>query len=228
MISAIIPWQPGCAHRQQNLPWVVQQLEPLVDEVVIGEISGPWSKAEAVAKGLETARGDVLVIHDADVWVQDPSWVTDCLKALYTVSAVAPHSTVRRLPDAVSTRSVVGGANPYSFDSQNHRARFGGGIVVLERSTYEHCPLDPRFVGWGQEDESWAIALDVLFGRCVQQPRDLIHLWHPPQERLDRRWGSQESTALYKRYETAAESREAMLDLIAEVRYESFLDQPHS
>jgi len=35
----------------------------------------------------------------------------------------------------------------------------GGGITVLPRSTYTEVPLDLRYEGWGQEDESWAHAL---------------------------------------------------------------------
>lgn len=92
----------------------------------------------------------------------------------------------------------------------------GGGIVVLRRETYAECPLDPRFVGWGGEDESWGFALRALYGPPVRVRKPVIHLWHPPANRMTRGYGSLASRELRKRYARARASPALMRALLAE------------
>jgi hypothetical protein len=89
-------------------------------------------------------------------------------------------------------------------------------MTVLTRETYEQVPLDRRFAGWGQEDESWALALTCLTGAPWRGDAPLWHLWHPPQDRASRRWGSGASRALWARYCQAAADPDAMRALLAE------------
>jgi hypothetical protein len=76
--------------------------------------------------------------------------------------------------------------------------------------------MDSRFVGWGQEDESWAYALQTLAGQPWRGAADLFHLWHPTPPRVERRRGSIEGWRLMKRYRKArGEGPEAMRELLA-------------
>ena len=214
MISAIVPWKAGDPNREQILPWVLDRIRPLVDEIVIGELRGEWCKAQAVTNALSDAHGDVLVLFDADLFYMDDRWLNDALGALYEVNWCSPHTVVHRLRG--NTREVMAGENPYRYERDSHRATLGGGVTVLPRHIYEDCPLDPRFRGWGQEDESWALALHVLHGPGVQLKRDVWHLWHLPQRRVNRKVGSVDSWALYERYEQATSPVE-MRALLGEV-----------
>lgn len=220
MISAVVPWQEGCPARASVLPWVLDRLAGVVDEVVLGELPAgvPWCKAVAVQAGVDRASGDVLVIHDADVFYADDEWVKDCLGRLFEASWSAPHSKVRRFKSQGSNVRVMAGANPWAEPIVGHSACIGGGVVMLPREVWESCPMDARFTGWGQEDESWAIALDTLHGPISRGERELFHLWHPPQKRINRRWGSAESKALWRRYDAASGDRAAMTELIEEGR----------
>lgn len=92
----------------------------------------------------------------------------------------------------------------------------GGGITVLPVRTYLDVPLDTRFTGWGGEDEAWALALRALVGPPWRGTAPLWHLWHPPQDRASRRWGSPEARDLYLRYRRAARHPDRMRALIAE------------
>src|SRR5690606_37809457 len=77
-----------------------------------------------------------------------------------------PHRLVYRLSEA-ATSGVLAGLAPspgMRLVQAPYVGYAGGGITVLPRSTYDQVPLDPRFRGWGQEDESWAHALTVLAG----------------------------------------------------------------
>ena len=78
--------------------------------------------------------------------------------------------------------------------------------------------MDKRFIGWGQEDVAFALALHTLAGPAWLGDSDLIHLWHPPQARLTRRKGSVESWALFRRYQSAKRDPLKMRELLKEAR----------
>lgn len=215
MISVIVPWQPGCPHREAA--WT--HLRPLwaeVGQLVEGRCDGPWIKADAVADGLTRATGDVLVIADADVWV-DPSeavvacetWAVPHLK----VHRLSPESTKRVLAGADWHCLPLDGAN--SQDRRPYRGIAGGGVTVVRRDIYEQCPM-PRIEGWGQEDQSFGAALRCLYGPPWRGDADLVHLWHPPQPRQSRITGSTEGRKLWLRYRDAARDPAAMRRLIGE------------
>ena len=216
--SVVVPWRAGCEHRLAALVWLRPRL-PL--PVVLGSVDGDWCKAEAVAAGVrQVPDTDVLVVHDADVWCDGLDAAVDAVASGVAAWAV-PHRRVCRL-DEVSTAAVLaGGPLAGTFAQRPYLGHAGGGIVVLRRDVWESCPLDPRFVGWGQEDDSWALALRCLHGEPWRGTDDLWHLWHPPQPRASRVRGSDESWSLHRRYVRARRDRELMVALVGEAR-ESF------
>lgn len=173
-----------------------------------------WCKAAAVQDGLTRATGDLLVIADADVWSDHLQEAVDAVAS--GAAWASPHRKVRRLTEAGTTRFLNGERDDLEVE-QHHNAHLGGGIVVLSRSLYEDIPLDPRFVGWGQEDDSWACALTTLAGKPWQGDESLWHLWHPPQHRQSRVVGNAESKALGRRYKSARRSPALMRALLDEV-----------
>lgn len=217
----IIPWAPGCSHRERALGYVLRRWAGAGLPVEIGRLAaGPWCKAAAVNAALHRARGEILVIADADVW---------CDGALDAIQSVrdgapwaVPHRMLYRL-SASATDDVLGGrdlAADLPTSEPPYVGFAGGGMVVLPRRTYERVPLDPRFVGWGQEDESWALALTTLAGSPWRGDAPMFHLWHPPQPRASRRFGSKASAALYRNYLRAWRDPGAMSDLLAAPRWE--------
>lgn len=195
-VSVIVPWQPGCQHREAAWDFLRPRWAE-VGELVVGTCTGPWVKADAIADGLDRATGDMLVIADADVWV-DP---TEALDACVTWAI--PHRNVHRL-SAESTALVLAGAEwrGLSLDRDVYKGFAGGGVTVVRREVYEDCPM-PRIEGWGQEDEAWALALTRLHGSPFRGQLDLVHLWHPPQPRLTNDTGSIEGRRLRDRYRRA-------------------------
>lgn len=112
----------------------------------------------------------------------------------------------------MSLEPLIDGIEGFAYEGVR-----GGGCVVLRREAYEQCPLDMRFKGWGQEDESWAIALRCIYGQCARLGAPLWHLWHTPQDTNNRR-GSSDNLAIYDHYVRARRKPDKMLDLIAEGR----------
>ncbi|WP_432159063.1 hypothetical protein [Streptomyces sp. bgisy153] len=222
-VSVIVPWRGGDAHRDAAWSWVRARWAEQFPgwQVVTGTPpEGAWCKSAAVAAALPDAQGDVLVVADADVW---------CDGVLQAVTAIVegapwavPHHQVRRL-DETSTRAVLDGTpigSPQRLVQRAYAGVAGGGMTVLPHATYRRVPLDTRFTGWGQEDEAWALALTCLAGAPWRGTGPLWHLWHPPQPRLTRRWGSDESLTLWDRYWRARNDPGAMRDLLDEQRCE--------
>jgi hypothetical protein len=70
----------------------------------------------------------------------------------------------------------------------------------------------------GQEDASWGFALRCLVGPPAQGDGDLVHLFHPPAERMTRKHGSNESWRLFHRYRLALHEPDLMRTLVKEAR----------
>lgn len=218
--SVIIPFHGDCQHRIRACEWLIDRLSDRHPEwqVVLGMGGKPWCKAAAIADGLTRADGDILIIHDADVWCDNLAEAVDAL--VFGASWVIPHRLVHRLSENTTDR-VLAGAEPTDFpllDEPAYEGWPGGGVSVLWRHTYHAAPMDPRFTGWGQEDASWAMCLDTLSGPHDRLNADLYHLWHPPQDRTTRRVGNVASEALWRRYRRASRRPDRMAELVAEGR----------
>lgn len=187
--------------------------------MLLGEVSGEWCKARAVAEALKEVSADVLVVADADAWCATTPDIVEAVRA--GAAWGVPHRGIRRLT-ADATARVLEGADPEELgpdklEEPPARAHRGGGIVVLRRDVWDEVPLDPRFIGWGHEDDAWGMALWTLAGPAVDGGGRLWHLWHPPQERPSRSFGHPESFELYRRYDLAYGHHDEMRALLAEV-----------
>lgn len=194
--------------------------EKLGYEIVEGSCVGPWCKAKAVADALSRASGRILVIADADVWCDGVPQAVARVKA--GAGWAIPHYLVRRLTLPATMTVLATGDWPTrrvttTYAQRPYPGRPGGGIVVLSRESYGKVPMDPRFVGWGQEDESWALALGTMLGRSWRGTADLWHMWHNPAPRQSRVFGSSESQQLHRRYVTASRQPKRMAALLAEM-----------
>jgi hypothetical protein len=161
---------------------------------------------------------DVLVVADGDVW---SAGIGEAVEAVAAGRPWAmPHGDVRRLTKEATDLVLAG--DPFDetlpLDRRPYAGFVGGGMVVVRSDVYRQVPLDLRFVGWGQEDESWGAALRCLFGDPWRGETPLWHLWHEPQPRRSRRIGSSAGQLLAGRYQRAAKAgADAMWDLVREV-----------
>lgn len=184
--AVLIPYRATDEHREHalavvaahyatnhpDLPVIRGQLDPGV----------PWCKAVAVAVARQSTDADVLVIADADVMVA-PAKLSEgiMLVAADIAQWCVPYSLVHRFT-AKTTRDLMANRAHPSTDSPErapYRGMIGGGITVVRASVYDDVPLDPRFVGWGGEDEAWGLALGTLAPRTRQIDGRCFHLWHP-------------------------------------------------
>lgn len=187
-------------------------------EIVEGTCIGEWSKGRALADAASHASHDIFVLADADCLVPADTLAEATAKIACGTPWVVPHGRVYRLSEAHTAR-VYAGADPAPRDlcRPAYSGVVGGGVVVLSRAVWETSGgIDPRFEGWGGEDDSFGWALEALFGPCVRLGAPLFHLWHQQEFQGQHRRGSPESEALAGRYREARNRPDAMRALIGE------------
>jgi hypothetical protein len=209
-VAVIIPYGNETPWRRHALnhvmKWYGEELEN--PRIHVGLGGTPWCKAKAVSSVLSSVVEPIVIIADADC-------VTPGLKqAVRAVQQGAaawamPHLKVYRMSQAAS-KHIFEGVNPGSLTGKNlwldqspYKGYEGGGITVLRREVYLSAPLDPGFIGWGQEDEAWAMALNGLHGAPWRGKAPLYHLWHEKPPRISRYAGSAESLARLAMYKEA-------------------------
>lgn len=222
-VAVLVPWSPGCPWRERAWAWARARWGEVHPdwEVVTGrsDFGTPFSRAQGILHAASRTDADVLVVADADVWCDPAPAVNQVAEHGWAI----PHRLIHRL-SLDSTLQVYGGTDwrglPLSTDnhqdSRPYRGHPTGTLVVLTRDALEAAPPDPRFVGWGQEDDAWACALKTMVGKPWRGDDDLVHLWHPPQARQSRAVGSPEGLALLRRYRAARGNQDRMRALIAE------------
>jgi hypothetical protein len=221
-IRVVVPWSPGCdGYRIRNWAWLRQRW-PWPTIRGLGGL--PWVKARAVMPAVADApQGSIVVVADADVWCNPCG-------AIYAVANGAPwavpHALVHRLTDAATYKFTHGERLPLECEEEPYVGYEGGGVIVARREMLLDVPLDPRFVGWGAEDDCWGIALRHLAGDPWRGGEDLVHLWHPPQQRTSRTRGSAESSQLRLRYYRARQDPAQMRALIEEAKAALSTAQP--
>lgn len=208
-VSVLIPYANETPWRRKALDhtrsWYERTLEGA--RIRIGSGGDPWCKAQAVASALTGSSDPVVVVADADCIAPG---IQQAVQAVRDGAPWAmPHLKVYRM-SREATEQIYGGASPGSltgkniwFDQSPYKGYEGGGITVLRRDAYLACPLDPAFIGWGQEDEAWAMALNGLYGPPWRSGSPLYHLWHEKPTRLTRYAGSAASLARLEQYREA-------------------------
>ena len=211
-VEIVVPWLAGCRHREDAWRFISARHRHPV-RLAPGTL--PWVKALAVRPAIETSDAELVVVADADCWTDGLDQALDAVRdgAPWAI----PHRLVYRLNEQATSAFKAGASfNLDDLTQPPYPGYPGGGFVVARRETLLDVPLDPLFVGWGQEDESWARALTTLAGAPWRGSASLIHLWHPPQQRENRVIGNGESWRRRRLYLKAATNPDAMRTLVRE------------
>lgn len=255
-MSVVIPWRErGIGlERIMSLRWILGKLRtahPDWELLVSGDgrrSPEPWSASTARNRGVARATADVIVLLDADTWsprlddavAQVRRYVDDvcCGNVMYAYPWVQPHTQILRLSRSQTVNYMFGSLVEYSdeggitpeyltaLESMPYRQFAGGVPTVITKHLYELCPQDPRFNGWGAEDNAWGYALQTLHCQMYRLAGDAVHLWHEPDPvRAQRQagvprdklqgadWSHHE---LFMRYHEANGKPEVMRALVAE------------
>lgn len=215
MVELVIPFAGDCPHRQRAFDWIRRRYaEEFPDwNLSIGTTGEPWIKAHAVMPAIQASTAEIIVVADADCWTTGLPRAIERIEA--GASWAVPHGRVYRLTES-SSQAFMGGGDweNQTWDRKPYVGLRGGGFVIAPRQTLIDVPLDPSFIGWGQEDASWGLALSALAGAGWRGNAPLIHLWHPPQEYELHKWGSVASKRRHQLYVRARRKPQMMRDLL--------------
>lgn len=225
-VSLVVPFRAGCPYRERAWSFLRARWEATFPEwqiIVAADGDGPWRKGAAVRRGVELATGQIVAVADADVWLDRADRGVELVRR--GAPWVMPFTRVARLNEKFTAR-VIAGEVDFAYTVRLRTAlaerpypqNAAGGMVILPRETALRIPIDPRFEGWGQEDEAWRDALETLAGPRARVDATLYHLWHPPAPRLNRAVGSKESLALRRAYTRARGKPAIMRELVATAR----------
>lgn len=213
--EVIIPFLPGCSYRERNRKHIHSLWESLGYKVIYGECKGIWRKGEAVLDGLKKSSAKVVIIADADVWAPNiQTLIHDDVKV------VKPGKMVFRLTEDATIRFINGVVENFEeeeFSEPPLEQVLGGGMIVVNREIALEYPMDRRFYGWGKQDISWGYLLKSIVGEEVGD-LNMVHLWHPPQERRGRFLSNEDNEKLFSRYIKARKDKEKMLEILKELK----------
>ena len=210
-ISIIVPFGGTDHARLRAWDWLFIYLRDHLPEaeIIIGRDKSserrcwrkhprPFSKARAVNNAFKRTHGDIIVILDADAYIDTKvlEQVAARLRAQRSIGNrrwFVPFTHLYRLtkdftdqilrsdpsdplvplsPPRPSTIESTEGSGPLNI--------FGAMCIVLPREAFDAVGgMDPRFIGWGGEDLAFAQALDTIWGPMQTTANDIYHLWHP-------------------------------------------------
>lgn len=220
--AVLVPYGGDEPHRARNWAWVRDRYEAAGFEVVVGTTDVPlFSRTRALLDARARTTADVLVVADADVWCEE---VGGLVAAVGRTGWAIP-GYLHRL-SAESTERVLAGEDwrhlPLSGDNRQDRRPYrvhpGGTLLAIRSTAFDLAPPDPRFVGWGQEDEALSDALHCLVGPPIRVDVPVVHLWHPPEPRRNRVVGNGANRALAARYRRVRRDPARMAALVEEGR----------
>lgn len=231
-VDLIVPLSPGDPERDAAWEFVrafYGRMHPGL-HVTVGCSPGEFSKGRAVADGVAHTREPILVIADADVLVSPEALGYSIIAVMHGAAWSMPHGDVYRLSRRVTNDLVyvrgeelaLGERPPLKWVERSpHPGPPGGGIVVTTRAAYEATGIDPRFVGFGGDDISFARALDTLVGPCERFAFPMTHLYHERTARRRGNRGSEANEQLAARYMIAEGDPRAMREIIAEFKVDA-------
>lgn len=202
-LSLLVPYRDdGESGRAENWEWLRQYWEHALPEaeIVVGDMPGdPFSKTCAVNAAFRKSSGDVLVMIDADCYI-DPAVILDCAHEIREGRKRVPREPVWFVPyrhlfrlTRVSTLYLLGSEpdDPFQFSSPPDDVDvgptngsefghwFGALIQIFPREAFELVQgMSPAFRGWGAEDVCFVLTIDTLFGVHRLTTNQVLTLWH--------------------------------------------------
>lgn len=244
-ISVIIPFESADPERIRILEWVLRYWKrelPHAQIIVAGNKEIPFHKTKAVNDGFRRARGDVIVIMDADCYMSGRTIevLADRIREARSEGRHLWYIPYRRfyrlnkeasfllLASSPSKPLLIPDPPPAAWvehlETHSSGHYWGALIQVLPREAFVAAGgMDLRFQGWGGEDVSFMHAVDTIWGKHKTFDGPVFHIWHPiirGKWKYTRQWPGQPTAEmndqLSGRYENALGDPERMQRLLDE------------
>lgn len=201
-VSVVIPWRPNGQHeRERNFRLTEGHFFPMDWPVVPADSGAPnFNRAESRNAGVDYCMdADVVVVCDADFLPPLDAVLAACEGALADGKLHQPFTEALYLTEAETASYLAHEGLP----ERSGADLTGGCFVMTPEAWFEAGGMDPRFEGWGGEDDAFRIAAETLLGPRVHHEGVMPHLYHP----FAGKFGSAEhkaNLALLRRYVDAS------------------------
>ncbi len=243
-ITLLVPFRSDSEGRTQIWAWLESYWKyelPAATIIMGSDDNVPFCKTAAVNKAFNIAKGNIVVILDADCYLPG-NVITWCARAIRRAERhgdklwYIPYRHFYRLTEE-ATLGLLGTdpAQPFQVGdppppwevevtrNSNYGHWFGALIQVMSRTAFVAAGgMDERFIGWGGEDVSFMNAVDTLYAPHRTTRNGVLHLWHPHvgTEHFERKWDGQQepggNNPLALRYAEARGRSERMHKLTRE------------
>jgi len=162
---------------------------------------GPFNRSAAVNRAAD-GDWDTLVVADADTLAQ-PHLVAAAVEHAGRTGRMTLPYRRRMMLTAGATDMVLAGSDPATVRAHpDPYEAHASSVVVVPRGLWDKVGgFDPRFVGWGAEDDAFAAACAHAGGGIDRFDGDVWHLAHSPSPEFNRRSATYlANVALLERY----------------------------
>lgn len=182
-VTVAIPFRPGSLDREIHYDYVKARLAELLPgaEHLTVDVDGQFSRARVRNEAVRRARGDVVVLCDADTVPEATPLHRAIAGATEDGRLHLPYNQFRGL-SAESTLAVYArGLDPHQVPATEVSMRPIGGVWVIRADAWWRAGgMDEKFVGWGFEDDAFHVAANTLLGETVRHAGAITHLYHTP------------------------------------------------
>lgn len=223
-VSIIIPFQTDHGIRAQHFEWIKKYYSRVMPEAelcfgITNDKEVNRSRAKNLA--VKQATKEILVIADADV-IFDPEVIVKSISLLNGAAIVVPFTEVYNL-DKGNTEELLKTEPKWPIDipfeectKETFYPGFAGKLLMVKKETFEKVGgYDERFIGWGGEDDAFALAVRTLCGGLVNVSGGIYHLWHPVSHYHTHPHGEANRDLVWRYYQSYG-NKDKMVSLINE------------
>ena len=217
--SCLIAFRNENEHRLSALYFVLKQLSQLSDAEIIlieQDVSasvepeklpencayrfvyndGPFNRSWAINMAAKIATGEILIVHDADMFLGIHELEDSIAQIHEGIEAVNPYDTLIDL-NVDESAKLLSGSKQLDISRTNedldrqhirHVLPFCGGIYIITRELYFAVGgMDERFQGWGAEDNAMEMRIEASSRKIRTDASNIaFHIWHgDPKIRSD-------------------------------------------
>jgi len=243
-IILLVPFRADNPYRARVWQWLERYWQrelPEAELIVCTDDGKPFCKTAALNRGFEKAKGDIIVLLDADCYIRGQV-IRDCAGKIRSSRRrgiplwYVPYRRLYRLSEAASKRLIASDPagpirfpDPPALDDVEHPETalsghwWGALIQIMPREAFAKAGgMDERFRGWGSEDVSFMHAVDTLYVKHKTSNNPVYHIWHPAitdaAKKFRRLWEYQQTAGsndfLANTYHAARGDAEAMRKVV--------------
>lgn len=180
--QVILPWRDaGCIYRTKHFEFLFDYYSQEFD-VVIGDNDGKFNRSAARNSGVEKSTSDIVVVIDADNYIE--------YGQIHSAIRVARRRDVLVKPFAYFGYLTEESTNDFYASKSFNKSKaefinppdkdFNGGAYVIKKSLWQDIGgMDEGFVGWGAEDDAFHILCESKLGKTRYTEGMDYHLYHP-------------------------------------------------